>query len=685
MKKITALIFALCCALSSMSQINTERVTLIGRNALYFEDYVLSIQYFNQVIKAKPFLADPYYYRAIAKYYLDDFKGAEDDCTLALDRNPFMTRVHQLRADARQNQGNYDGALEDYLISLENAPNDKFTLVNLGVVNIQKKEYDDAEKYLNRLLEIYPKYTEGYMMRGAMYQEKGDTIQAFANYDEAIKTDKYLSHPYAMRGLLYYYKQDLDKALGDFDEAIRLDPLYEGNYINRGLVRYSKNDLRGAMSDYDKVIELDANNIIARFNRGLLRSQVGDDNRAIEDFDVVIQAEPKNYIAYYNRSLLKNNIGDYKGALEDLNTVLAEYPEFYHGFMARAEIKRRQNDLQGAERDFNYARNEEARKNRELAEGKGDDTEAEKKNKTREKSDSDLDKFNLLVVADKTVEEKNKYGSNTRGRIQNKQVDLALEPRFVVTYYERPSELRGFVYYSQLVDAMNKKNVLSKKLRLANKEASLNELQVEEHFASIGNLSKEIADKPNNADLYFARAMDYMLVQDFTSSIEDFKKAIELNPNFTLAYFNLAVVYTKQLELNENVLEYEKKTEQAELSSLGGVKKDSKLPSTILLDPGKKEFELIINSYNKVIELNPDFVYAYYNRADVRYKQNDFRAAILDYNEAVRRDPGFAEAYYNRGLSRFHIKDKNRALDDMRKAGEMGIVSAYSIIKRMTE
>ncbi|MDR2955611.1 MAG: tetratricopeptide repeat protein, partial [Prevotella sp.] len=67
------------------------------------------------------------------------------------------------------------------------------------------------------------------------------------------------------------------------------------------------------------------------------------------------------------------------------------------------------------------------------------------------------------------------------------------------------------------------------------------------------------------------------------------------------------------------------------------------------------------------------------------YKQGDYRAAILDYNEALRRDPQFAEAYYNRGLARFQVRDKDRGLEDMRKAGEMGIIEAYSIIKRMTE
>lgn len=34
----------------------------VGQNSLYLEDYVLSIQYFNQVIAAKPYLAQPYFY-----------------------------------------------------------------------------------------------------------------------------------------------------------------------------------------------------------------------------------------------------------------------------------------------------------------------------------------------------------------------------------------------------------------------------------------------------------------------------------------------------------------------------------------------------------------------------------------------------------------------------------------------
>ena len=97
----------------TVAQLNTERITYIGRNALYFEDYVLAIQYFNRVIQVKPYLADPYFYRSVAKLSLEDFRGAEEDATEAIERNPFIVDAYQVRGIARQNSGDYQGAIAD--------------------------------------------------------------------------------------------------------------------------------------------------------------------------------------------------------------------------------------------------------------------------------------------------------------------------------------------------------------------------------------------------------------------------------------------------------------------------------------------------------------------------------------------------------------------------------------------
>jgi hypothetical protein len=69
LKRLLTLYLSFLIGISGWCQINTDRVMAIGRNALYFEDYVLSIQYFNQVIGARPYLYEPYFYRGLAKFY----------------------------------------------------------------------------------------------------------------------------------------------------------------------------------------------------------------------------------------------------------------------------------------------------------------------------------------------------------------------------------------------------------------------------------------------------------------------------------------------------------------------------------------------------------------------------------------------------------------------------------------
>lgn len=687
MKKTIIAVFVLLASLNTSAQVNTDRVMMIGRNALYFEDYVLAIQYFNQVITAKPYLADPYYFRAVAKFMLDDFQGAEADAGDCLVRNPYYTAAYQLRGAARQNQEKFMEAATDYQRSLEFYPEDRLTLVNMGIVNIEMKEYEIAEKFFDVLLRRFTDYTPGYIARSQMYLEMKDTTRAMADLDKAIEKDPYTGHTFSARGLLHFQQKNYTSAVADLDEAIRLDPYFEGNYINRGLVKYHLNDLRGAMADYDRVIEMDESNLIARFNRGLLRAQVADNNSAISDFDKVIEFEPENMMAYLNRAMLYNEIGDKSGALSDLNIVLEEHPEFFTGYYMRSQLKRELNDLRGAERDYTLARAEES-KARQIAsenpEPFNQSPEQGEEKDTRERADQDLEKFNLLVVADSEESEKSKYQRQTRGRVQNVNAPIEPEPRFVLSYYERDIEVRRPVYYSAVMDEVNRTQDLTWLLKMTNKDAPLNEFQVESHFRSIDQYSARIEHAPLDASLYFARGMDFMLIQDYENALKDMKRASELNSDMLLAHFAWAVIRSKQIEYeqlqSESLMMDRSSIIDLPQSSPTGMVGKARLPE---ISTKSIEYEEILRVYEKIIQLNPDFIFAYYNRAEIFSLEKDYRAAIADYTKALEIEPQFAEAYFNRGISRLSIGEAREGLDDLRKAGELGIVQSYSIIKRM--
>ena len=75
-----------------------------------------------------------------------------------------------------------------------------------------------------------------------------------------------------------------------------------------------------------------------------------------------------------------------------------------------------------------------------------------------------------------------------------------------------------------------------------------------------------------------------------------------------------------------------------------------------------------IEAFSQAIELNPNYVEAYYNRGRVRYVLGDHKGAIADYNEALRINPSDSKAYYNRGVTRSRLGDNKGAIADFNEA-----------------
>ena len=63
----------------------------------------------------------------------------------------------------------------------------------------------------------------------------------------------------------------------------------------------------------------------------------------------------------------------------------------------------------------------------------------------------------------------------------------------------------------------------------------------------------------------------------------------------------------------------------------------------------------------------------------------DYRAALVDYDQCLQVDSKFAEAYFNRGLTNIYLGNNRQGILDLSKAGELGLYSAYNIIKRFID
>ena len=731
MKRITVFLFCFVSALTcALSQINTDRVMIIGRNALYFEDYVLSIQYFNEVIGVKPYLPEPYLYRSIAKIYLDDYLGAEQDATACLERNPFIATAYQVRGIARQNMRQYDAAIADFEAGLKEQPENKTFLRALGVSYALKKEYQTADSCFQHFMDLFPNEPSAYMTRAQLKIELGDSLQALELLNKAIALDKGNSFAFALRSMLLEQQEEHTAALEDMNKAIRLDPEQPSYYINRAFIRYNSEDLNGAIGDYDTALELEPNSTVGHYNRGLLRAQVGDRNRAIEDFSAVIAQEPDNTFAIYNRAILRDEVGDLQGAIEDYTMVYEQHPNYFPVLYARSEARRKLGQSKLSDEDYKLAfavqnrvkHEHEEREKARVAAGKTVeemDAEAELADdeltddeRTRRESDRNIRKFNRLITSS-VGDENQRYSNELRGRVQDKKGSVEMQPMFVLTYYEKHEETRQLIYFEKNLSDFNRAGLLSQRLKCVNNEPMLTQAQVRAHFTSIDDYSRLIGLNGGNMISYFGRSLDYMLVQDYQSALNDLNEVLLRKDNFILAYFNRAVLRFRQLEVDEKVGQasvrnsnVDEELKNAALAAVGSqqaanvqstglnirvnsgvltAQEKARLEAEHLAQVRKVECELALRDLDKVIKLSPTFVYAYYNRAFISAKMNNFDEAIGDLNEAIRLYPNFAEAYYNRGLIYLRTGKTKAGIADLSKAGELGLAQAYAVLKRAQE
>ena len=648
----------------SVAQLNTDRITAIGRNALYFDDYVLSIQYFNQVIKLKPYLSEPYLLRAIAKIQLGDYTGAEMDCNAAINRNPFQPGAYYTRGFIYRQTDQLEKAHQDFNEALIFAPENRTYIAMRADVLAQLEQYDLALQDINHLLHHDPQSAALHYEKGSICIRSNDTIGALNAFTHATEYDSQNPANWSALGLVQLMQDNQEEALSSLSKSIEYGSKWAGDYINRGIIYYRKHNYRSALADYDKAVALAPRDAQCYYNRGVLRQELGDYNRALEDFTQAINYAPDRVEIYYQRGMVQLQLRQWQDALNDFTTIMNRYPYFLPAYYLAAQAETSLGHSKAATQLRQQAYQLEQKKDSiQSLQTTMQVAESQPQQRDRRKEFSQLAAQNQ-----ETNDEENKYDSDTRGSVQKRYADVVNEPNIFLSYYatnNHTDALRQTNYSHATVDMYNNTMQLPAPLRFTTKEMTLTADMVNQHFAQISNLSHQIdlleqmaQPGSTNNDLlcasYIARAFEFALVQDYSSALDDVTRAILMDGDLYFAYFCRANWRYKYLEYKRAVGE----------------------------PTDKADFELMMRDYDYVIHHLPDFSFAYYNKANMLCIQQDFKAAISYYTQAISADSDFAEAYFNRGLTYIYIGDNEKGLADLSKAGELGIYQAYNLISR---
>lgn len=637
------------------AQYKVDRLILSGRVALHYEDYVLSIQYFNQAISQKPYLYEPWQLRAIAKFYLDDWTGAEDDATKAIELNPYITSLYDLRGISRIRLEKYDGAVEDYTKAIAIEPDNRNYWYNRAACMMEQKRYEEALLQLDSIMRRWEKYAPSYLLKAEVYLNMKDTVEAERWIARSLDVDPYNANAWRVRASIALHNEQWKNADDYFSKALHLKPKDAGSLVNRALARLRLNNLRGAMSDYDEALEVEPNSFLAHYNRGLLRQQVGDDNRAIEDFDYVLALEPDNVMALFNRATLLDRTGDLRAAIRDYTKVIDRFPNFWTGLRYRAECYRKLGMYANAERDeFRVLK---AQMDKHL--GIQQRWSKNKLAAVRKMSDIDPEKYSQIVVDDET-ESRQEYQSEYRGRIQNRQVKEQYQPFLAMTVGKRSAGLVVTPFDESVEDFRMKVAALPKKygcvVPVLGGVGEGMGVPTNDMVDCLNDAIRATRDTTEAATMLLVRAVAYSSAQNYHEALKDINDYLQMKPASMVALWQRAVCGAMAAEYERN----------------------SKLEDETLRRAGvKSDFEALVAKDSD----NANILYCY-GTFCARIGEYDKAANLL--SRALTIDDRLAYAYYNRGLVYMAQGMVNKAMADFSKAGELGLYSAYSLMKNRT-
>ncbi len=72
----------------------------------------------------------------------------------------------------------------------------------------------------------------------------------------------------------------------------------------------------------------------------------------------------------------------------------------------------------------------------------------------------------------------------------------------------------------------------------------------------------------------------------------------------------------------------------------------------------------------------------YYDSGVAKANSGDYQGAIKKFDKVIEINPKFARAYYNRGVAKIGLGLKDSGCLDLSRAGKVGYSKAYEAIKK---
>lgn len=219
----------------------------------------------NKIISQSPSSHYAYYLRALNYYNDGNTKSALYDIDQALKHRPLDADYLALKGDILTLSGKHGKAADNYAKAVRNEDAPPHRIYATASAYLRDKDYANAIKYAERLLDIAPDSDSAKMLAAEIFIDDNNTTDALRLINTVVAHNAQF---HRLRGIAYCKSQMNNYAIQDLNAALDIDPSMSDIYVWRGLAKYQSGDRKGAHNDWNIAVskrQYEASNLLQKY------------------------------------------------------------------------------------------------------------------------------------------------------------------------------------------------------------------------------------------------------------------------------------------------------------------------------------------------------------------------------------------------------------------------------------
>jgi tetratricopeptide (TPR) repeat protein len=213
-------------------------------------------------------------------------------------------------------EGKYNECIDAFHAVLETEPDNADVYNNLGVAYANVADFEHAETYLTKDLELDPELAQAYINLSDLYYKADDLASAIGTLQKGsyeLQDNLTIAHLLAR---VYIDDQRWEDAIEELERVLDGEPENYDAYYDLGHVCFELGDYEGAISNFETVTEYRQDSELLFYSLAQAYEANNEINKAISNYLKSIAVNDKFVLAYKKVAILFMARNDFDDAIE---------------------------------------------------------------------------------------------------------------------------------------------------------------------------------------------------------------------------------------------------------------------------------------------------------------------------------------------------------------------------------